>query len=63
MEFGKNIVYDGLLVFHREHPDAEIFRLIFFPELLAGEPQQRQCNLIPVLFMICFGKGYGFLVK
>lgn len=56
IEFAEHIPDDGLLVLHGEHPDAEILRLVFLPELLAGQPQQAQGDLVAIDRMMLLGQ-------
>ena len=63
VEFLEHIGDDGLLILHREHPDAEILGLVLFPEFLAGQPQQREGDLVAVLFVVLLGQGHRLVVE
>ena len=63
MELAEHIIHDRLFVFHGEHPDTEILGLVLFTELCAGQSQQRQCDLITVLLVICLSQCYRFVIE
>ena len=63
VKFFKHVPDDGLFVLHGEHPDAEILGLVLFPELLTGEPQQRETDLIPVDFMVLLCQRHSLGVE
>ncbi len=63
MEFFKYVLYDRLLVFHGEHPDTEILRLIFFTKFLARKPQKGQADLIPILLVVFFCQLHRLVVE
>ena len=63
VEFLEHVGDDGLFVLHGEHPDAEVLRFVLVPELLAGQPQQRQGDLVPVLFMVLLGQRHRLRVE
>ena len=63
MELAEYIIHDRLFVFHGEHPDTEILGLVLLTEFCAGQSQQRQCDLIAVLLMICLSQCYRFVIE
>ena len=63
VELLKHIGDNGLLVLHRKHPDAEVLGLVLVPELLAGQAQQRERNLIAILGMVLLGQGHRLVVE
>ncbi len=63
MEFSKYVVYDGFLIFHRKHPNAEILGFIFFTEFITRQAKQRQCDLITVFLMVSLCKLYRFIIE
>ncbi len=63
VEFSEHVVYDPLLILHRKHPDTEIFGLVFFSKFLAGKPQKRKGDFVPVDFVIIPCDCHSFFVK
>ena len=63
MELFKYVVHNGFLVLHREHPDAEVLGLVLLPELLAGQSQQAQGDLVAVGFVMLLGQCHGLVVE
>ena len=63
VELSEDIIHDGFLIFHGEHPDAEILGLIFFTELFTGKSEERERDLVTVFFVIFLRNSYRFLVE
>ena len=59
----KDVLYDRLLVLHREHPDAEILCFVLLAEFLARKPQKRQRDLITVFLMMLLCKRHRLVVE
>ena len=63
IELPEHIPDDGFLVLHGEHPDAEILRFVFFPELLAGQSQQAQGDLVAIDRVMLLGQSHGLVIE